>query len=687
MTIYVPSDGTSLLEGTPVFGSVDEINAVGKFVQNVYDDANDYRVAVQNADYTLVSVTSQGVAKISEKLSGKLLPGADTVSVSADDAKTAFDDYASEVERIHSDAGNVKQDINDAITSIRSQVAEIEGIASLIRVKTPYVWDVGAPGTLPEPQLGPQGDDLDSDEQDLAVRHLRSMYEMQWMRAASIWHNAIEDVDSAKTKWANLIEDRRSAEGRLVAALDSTTIGQLLSVSGESVASRRFTIATAISGELWGASKDTPEIAKSHPLLTGLFGSESGEHIWDTPPPPEEVAAWWAGLTVDERERLIVEAPWVVGNLPGLPFEVRDAANRTMVAFYQEYPQSLTPDQLKLMADIQNILKLEASQGVANPPIQVVSLDMTGEVPKAAVGYGDLDTATHTTWQVPGMNSDAHLALESWDESSRNLYDAQNDVGGLSGSYAVVAWLGYDTPNDPTTGDFGVLTTDAAAAGAVRFAAELDGAHATRSAGEYGVPVVNVLAHSYGTTLATIALTLINENNPVDSLTMLGSAGLDTKRVPTYEVLHVKEVSPGQKAIYTTHASGDNLAPLGAGASGRGQPNPDAVTLFGMQNYSSVYEGGLSFPSEGDASQNLKRTDGHSTIGEGDKPGLIGMSASEGHGYLDRDTQSLDSVALITTGLIDSDLEKSFSRTEAECVEIVTDGGVAVPVRTKCEGE
>ncbi|WP_200330051.1 alpha/beta hydrolase [Leucobacter sp. L43] len=694
MTIYVPVDGATLLEGTPVVGSVDEINAIGRFAQDVASDAMQYAADVQNAQFTLGSEKSTALATLSTKINEFLLPGANTVFRAASDAKSAFDAYASEVDRIHDSADRTRQGLDDALSEIHQCTVQIESIAAVIRVETPYEWSVGAPGVMPQPQLGSQARDLDVDQRELAVQHLHSMHEHEWMRAASIWQAALVSIQDARTAWASLIEERRSAEGRLIDALDQTAIGQLLNVSSDSAEARRFTIAVTISGELWGVSEDVPETRKSHPLLTKLLGTESGERTWDHPPDPETVAATWAALEPVERERLIDEVPWVVGNLPGLPYGVRDAANRKMVEFYQQHPQAMTPEQLQLLADIRDILKREeremagAPDGVAVPPIQVVSLDMTGEVPRAAVGYGDLDTASHTTWQVAGMNSDAHLALEGWDEASRNLNSAQDQVSGLSGSNAAVAWLGYDTPNSPETGDLGVLAVDAARAGAPRFAAELEGAQAARSLGESGIPAVNVLAHSYGTTLATFALTLISEDHPVDSLTMLGSAGLDTEKVPTYEALRVKEIRAGQQAIFTTHASGDQLAPIGAGLPGRGQPNPNARDPLHLYLQSPVYGGGLSFSSEGDPSQNLKGTDGHSTVGEGDVRGLIGMSASEGHGYLDLQTQSLDTVAKITTGLIDPGLWQSFTRTEEMCVEAISGiDGTVTPIRVTCEAE
>ena len=692
MTIFVPEEAAAVLEGTPVFGSVEQITAFGRYVQDVSADTMQYSADVQNAQFTLQTERSSALDSLTAKLREALLPGANAAFQSAEDAKRAFDAYASEVDRIHASARSTREQADESLSEIRVSATRIEDIASLIRVETPYVWNHGAPGTMPQPRLGVRAGELDADEQDAVVQQLRSMHEHDWTLAASIWRNAIESIEGAKRAWANLIDERRRAEERLASALDDTAIGQLIRVSSGGSESERITIAVSISGELWGTTEDVPETMKSHPLLKKLLGTESGERVWEDPPDPVTVAAEWAALEPAERDRLIEETPWVIGNLPGLPYEVRDAANRKMVEFYQRYPQAMTPEQLALMADIREILALEIDQeksfGEGRPPIQLVALDMTGEVPKAAVGYGDLDTAANTTWQVAGMNSDAHLALEGWDEASRNLSSVQDQVSGLPGSNAVVAWLGYDTPNSPETGDFGVLSVSAARAGAPRFAAELDGVHAARSVGEGEIPTVNVLAHSYGTTTATIALTLINEEHPVDSLTMLGSAGLDTEKVPTLDVVRVKEFMAGRLAIFTTHASGDQLAPFGAGLSGRGQPNPNARDPFHLFLRSPVYEGGFSFSSEGDTTQNLRGTDGHSTIGEGDMRGLIGMSASEGHGYLDVQTQSLATVAQITTGRIDTSLLRSFTRTDAECVEAPTAIDETVTaIRVACEAE
>src|SRR5690606_35272964 len=47
-----------------------------------------------------------------------------------------------------------------------------------------------------------------------------------------------------------------------------------------------------------------------------------------TPPDVAGVAAWWSALEPNARRSLLDAAPGVVGNLEGVPFAVRDAANR-----------------------------------------------------------------------------------------------------------------------------------------------------------------------------------------------------------------------------------------------------------------------------------------------------------------------------------------------------------------------
>ncbi|BDZ46406.1 hypothetical protein [Naasia aerilata] len=70
------------------------------------------------------------------------------------------------------------------------------------------------------------------------------------------------------------------------------------------------------------------------------------------PPSPAEVQTWWGSLDVGERRGLVAEAPELVGNLDGIPYDVRDRANRAL----------LTEDVGEIRA------KLRAGVGKGRPP-------------------------------------------------------------------------------------------------------------------------------------------------------------------------------------------------------------------------------------------------------------------------------------------------------------------------------
>ena len=664
MSTWVPASAGELLHGTPIAGSVEQVEAISSFLRDVSLDAWSFQLSIQQTQQQLRAVTADAITRLDAKLSDALTPGTAALMNSSDSAKRAIDGYASEVDRIHREARGLRNAVDDHLASIRSQSETIQTIARSIRVKVWYAWSSGAPGQMPEPQLGSNAEDLSEAQRAAAVQNLRALYENQWLYAATIWHADIEGIETAKTKWATLIEERKRAEGQLILALDATEIGQLITLAGGSGRSRKSTIALAIAGELWGSTAGALQMSTSHPLLKKLLGTESGGHIWNSPPDPTQVAAAWDKLTDSEREQLILAVPWVIGNLPGLPFSVRDAANRRALEYYAVHRDLLGTDS---RTAVDELLKIIVAAGGTPPPVQVVALDLSREVPMVAVGYGNLDTADNLTWEVPGMESDAHNALAVWDRASRNLYTEQSKLATLNGtgSVGVISFLSYDTPNlGDSLGANGVLSPDLARAGAERLAAELDGTWATRNHG-LGVtagyiapesPRISVIAHSYGTTTAANALTLTA--HAVDSFSMAGSAGLDPGTVSSLDALHVKDSAPGQKAIFASHAAADKLAPIGLVLGGRANPNI-ALEYAHAQNL----EGGYYYYSDGVTTadgQYFAPTNGHSVIGE-EAPGFwdfgaklkqeAGFEAGDGQGYWDRGTQSLRNLAASSLGL------------------------------------
>ncbi|WP_431220525.1 alpha/beta hydrolase [Leifsonia xyli] len=458
------------------------------------------------------------------------------------------------------------------------------------------------------------------------------------IRARSTIEAAEERLEDARRRAQQAKHEYDTAEKTFATALDAALHGAMpavpapqlatfgkavsklstLSATASANASLMDTLTTLTPDELQALISQDPEIVQRY---------------WEHPPSPDKVATWWKNLPSEQQTAFAAAAPEVLGNLAGLPYGVRKTCNRAVYKNAQQHKADLTPEQQTVLTALENVLR----DGSAS----LVCFNLDASVPMVATGYGDLDKAVTVTWAAPGMNSDATNATETWSEAARNLYDEQKRRDG-GHTHGVIGWLGYDTP-DLVTVNNAALAQD----GAWRFATELDGTHATR-AGK--LPYVGVVAHSYGTTTTANALT--HTKYPVDSYTMLGSAGIDTGTVHALTDLHVKKTN-GVPAIYTTSAKLDQLAPFGSTVGGRAEPNPDVAFTAGGIVPPAIIRGAQSFSSEGATLPNgdkLKQTKGHSPIGVDVGPNFLNGIAPEGYGYLDQGTEALYNAALTTTG-------------------------------------
>lgn len=625
---YVPPDALATMPSrNPKVGGTGKIDSAAAYVQEIAEDASRFEVLVRGAQRGFDVVTSKAVDKIDAKLGESLIPGAQTLQRSASAAKTAFNAYAAEVSRINAAADRALAKADLALGAIRTHSATIEEISRKIRWNPVYSWKEAPSAALPDPTLGSRARDLTAAQAEGMVGALRVAYEYQWFVAASLWREALGRIDSAVMTWATLFSDRVEAEKQLVRALSQTDIGQLISIHGGVKRMPPYTIANAVSGELWGEKAADAKLAKNHPLLKDLIGPMPGEHVFDSPPDPEVVAKNWAKLDDAERERLINEVPWVIGNLPGLPFVVRDQANRMLLDYYIVHSEQMGAVCNTALDDV--LLTLSKDDG--EPSISIVALNFEGRVPMVAMGYGGLDVAKNVSWVVPGMLSDAHEAYPGLGIASKNLYAEQLRVLRAAGrgeeGNAIVAFMEYDTPDGSN-----VLAAGSAREGATRLSAELDGTTATRNLNMV-LPNQAVLGHSYGTTTAANALTQVNHS--VQSFTMIASAGLDGKYVKSLTDLKVDQNGDNVRKIYTTLADADSIAPIGSNLSGRKTPNPEGTGRLEL-----LIDGAYTFSSDGTGA--LKATDSHDPTND------------RGQGYFDLGTQSLWNAAATSMGDVDS---------------------------------
>ncbi|WP_026541681.1 alpha/beta hydrolase [Paenarthrobacter nicotinovorans] len=356
------------------------------------------------------------------------------------------------------------------------------------------------------------------------------------------------------------------------------------------------------------------------------------------------IAKWWAGfgqtaaggtLEPGEAQLLLIEAiPGVIGNLNGITATARNLANRKRLITEQERinaelartPQLLPASQGMSMTNpawtrLQTQQKAldgitEALRNAGGINAVLLGFDLTHGSPKAQVSAGNPDTADNVTYAVSGMLITPQSGFNDWAKNAANLQRHQQLLS-ENETFAVVAWINYEPPTVPT-----VNSGDAARAGADRFIVDLQGFNAVREGlGNRTPETLNVLAHSYGTTVTSNALAAAALN--VASFTMLGSAGIE-KEIRNAGDLHVPA---GQ--VYATEAAGDGLAQLG-----RFQRQDPRMESFGAKVFSSE-------EATIDGTQYQGTTE-HNT--------LVHKDARDGYGYLDRDTTALHEAALTTTG-------------------------------------
>jgi hypothetical protein len=442
----------------------------------------------------------------------------------------------------------------------------------------------------------------------------------------------------------------------------------------------------------FGAASRAFRDAGRLPLLAGLAAQGpdalrkwaadhpgEAQRLLDHPPSTDDVKAWWTGLDADDRTALVTGLSTVVGNLGGVLYADRGRANQHTLdtelpkaqARYRELSgkvfrnDELTPAERAEYARLSEIVgSLEALDktllaGTASAPRTIVSLTL-GHPPLAAVAIGDLDTATNVTVNVPGMGNTVAESMQGWAGGAENLLMEQKNAAARAKAdqnLATVAWIGYDTPEMPPSVD--VLGSAKAEVGARNLSGFLEGVSGTR--GWKDGNHLSVVAHSYGTTTATLAVA----KTPVANLTLLASAGVDM-RVP-----NVQAVDVPADHVWASQASKDYVANIGRGsveAPGLGFGGDQPINTWNpfTANRSHVIALPSTHPlNPGDGvwgartfSSDTQMIDGrvwHGSDGHGATPAteaaIKGESRKdEDHGYLDAGTTPLRNTAYTSLG-------------------------------------
>lgn len=261
-----------------------------------------------------------------------------------------------------------------------------------------------------------------------------------------------------------------------------------------------------------------------------------------SPPDAARMASDWSTLSTHVRNDLISGAPGLVGNLDGVPFAARSRANAIQLRRTIAETRSKLKSQAGKGIRLQLQRKLTTLEGVqraaATPPghakRSLVILDV-GRTTRAAIAIGDVSTARYISYLVPGMYFSVEQQVEDWTTTADELHAEQEQwlrrsfgCRGCSATIGVatVAWIGYQTPGLLNVGGLHL-----AKEGARYLEHALEGVRALRAGDE---PNITVIAHSYGSTAALMALE--RHTVHVDALALLGSPGSDAQSVTDLDV-------------------------------------------------------------------------------------------------------------------------------------------------------
>ena len=274
-------------------------------------------------------------------------------------------------------------------------------------------------------------------------------------------------------------------------------------------------------------------------LLEGLLaanGSDEVLRLWREHP--------------ELHDELIAARPELIGNLDGIPYDVRAQANR---AHLDDLLATEPPGPRR--DDLEAIKRALNAEGLPRPTL--IGFDPHGSAQiTAAIAHGDLATAYEITSLVPGMNSNVR-DLAAWGEAAKALNRA------VGPGTATVAWFGYDSPDlleEPGMGR--------ARDGAAALSSYLQGMRTLAPDAD-----INVVAHSYGSTTAALAIGAVPDGHGVTSFIAVGSAGF-----PDDASVRENLANGRPPQVYATLSEDDAVARIGRATAPNHSVSPETMT-------------------------------------------------------------------------------------------------------------
>lgn len=280
------------------------------------------------------------------------------------------------------------------------------------------------------------------------------------------------------------------------------------------------------------------------------------------PPPganPKQTSDWWRSLDPHTREAILFEHPETIGALDGIPVDVRDRANQSMLAEHKaeldakitDLNRSLPPDQraaatkpLQAQKDAIDLIDKRlhpAPGGPVQERAYLLGLDTKGDG-HAIVAIGDPDHADNVVTSVPGTYSKLGGVKDEIQHADMLVGSAK--IADPTQKTSAITWIGYDAPQTLLPGAADPTYAHNAEA---RLSAFQDGLRATHD----GPPSHNTLiGHSYGTTV--VGMTARDHARIADDVVFIGSPGVG--------VNHAADLHIDPSHVWASRAPNDVIA-------------------------------------------------------------------------------------------------------------------------------
>ncbi len=262
----------------------------------------------------------------------------------------------------------------------------------------------------------------------------------------------------------------------------------------------------------------------------------------------EIVNKWWTALSAEQKTRLIAQHSPDLGNLNGIPADVRNEVNRAVLTDDLNRAGDLAMLHEVPVADVLNdpgwygLTATDATrytnarrteQGLAasadavnehnqHPDVLLLRYEPAafGGDGAAAITMGNPDTAANTAVLVKGLGSGVKQGTLTNPDGVR-LYNEANRAD-WGKDTAVVMWVGYDAPD--SAADPGLYEPNMARSGGRSLAADVNAFAVTHQ----GPTHVTVVGHSYGST--TVADAAAGFGMHANDIVLVGCPGTDLAR-------------------------------------------------------------------------------------------------------------------------------------------------------------